>query len=208
MGKSGVTVIGLTGSIGMGKSETARMFARAGVPVFDSDAAVHDLMAPGGAAVAPVVRAFPGVDGQDGIDRKKLGARVFGDREKLERLESILHPLVAERRQAFFEAAQKDGHAMVVADVPLLFETGGEQACDYTVVVSAAPEVQRARVLARPGMTPDRLAAILEKQMPDGEKRRRADFVVQTDRGFDYAEQQVRDIIRKIEENRQQRETD
>ena len=128
-----VIIIGLTGSIGMGKSETAKMFERADIPVFDSDAAVHVLMAKDGAAVDLVDQAFPGVRGPEGIDRKLLGPRVFGDGAALKKLESILHPMVSDRRQAFFDQASKEGHDLVVMDVPLLFETGGDDACDYTV---------------------------------------------------------------------------
>jgi len=191
-------IIGLTGSIGMGKSETAKMFVRAGIPLFDSDAAVHTLMAKDGPAVDLVEKAFPGVKGADGIDRKKLGARVFGDGVALKKLEGVLHPRVSDMRQEFFDQARRDGHDMVVLDVPLLFETGGDEKCHYTVVVTAPADVQRQRVLARVNMTPEKFDQILAKQMPDGEKRRRADFMVQTDQGLPYAEQQVRDIIGKI----------
>ncbi len=193
-----VKVIGLTGSIGMGKSETAKMFERAYVPVFDSDAAVHILMAKGGAAVGRVEKAFPGVRSPDGIDRKRLGSMVFSDGEALKKLESILHPMVSDMRQVFFEKAEEQGHDMVVVDVPLLFETGGEAHCDYTVVVSAPADVQRMRVLARPDMTVTKLENILSKQMPDSEKRQRADFIVQSDQGIRYAEDQVNHIIEKI----------
>ncbi|PCI33102.1 MAG: dephospho-CoA kinase [Alphaproteobacteria bacterium] len=196
-----VIIIGLTGSIGMGKSETAKMFERADIPVFDSDAAVHVLMGPDGAAVDLVDQAFPGVRGGGGIDRKLLGPRVFGDGAALKKLESILHPMVSDRRQAFFDQAATEGHDMVVMDVPLLFETGGDGKCDYTVVVSAAPEVQRQRVLARPGMSAEKFDQILAKQMPDSEKRQRADFIVQSDQGIGYAEDQVHQLIEKILEN-------
>ncbi|MCK5425349.1 MAG: shikimate dehydrogenase [Emcibacter sp.] len=193
-----VTIIGLTGSIGMGKSETAKMFERAQVPVFDSDKAVHDLMAKDGAAVDRVEQIFPGVKKTDGIDRKKLGSRVFGDHGALKKLEAILHPMVSDRRQEFFEQAKVQGYDMVVMDVPLLFETGGEENCDFTVVVSAPAKVQRQRVLARPDMTAEKFENILSKQMPDREKRQRADFIVQTDQGLSYAEDQVHQIIEKI----------
>ncbi len=198
MKKTKLTVIGLTGSIGMGKSETAKMFERAGIPLFDSDAAVHVLIGKGGPAVAQVATAFPGVEGPDGIDRKKLGSRVFGDEVALKKLESILHPRVSDRRQDFFNRAQQQGLDMVVLDVPLLFETGADGTCDYTVVVSAAPDVQRQRVLTRENMTVEKFDNILARQMPDDEKRRRADFIVQTDQGIPYAEDQVRRIIEKI----------
>lgn len=200
-----VIIIGLTGSIGMGKSETAKMFERADIPVFDSDAAVHVLMGPDGAAVDLVDQAFPGVRGPEGIDRKLLGPRVFGDGAALKKLESILHPMVSDRRQAFFDQAAATGHDLVVMDVPLLFETGGDDSCDYTVVVSAAPEVQRQRVLARPGMSPEKFDQILAKQMPDSEKRQRADFIVQSDQGIGYAEDQVHQLIEKILENIQEK---
>lgn len=198
MKKTKLTVIGLTGSIGMGKSETAKMLERAGIPLFDSDAAVHVLIGKGGPAVAQVATAFPGVEGPDGIDRKKLGSRVFGDEVALKKLESILHPRVSDLRQDFFDRAQQQGLDMVVLDVPLLFETGADGTCDYTVVVSAAPEVQRQRVLTRENMTVEKFDNILARQMPDDEKRRRADFIVQTDQGIPYAEDQVRRIIEKI----------
>jgi len=193
-------IIGLTGSIGMGKSETAKMFERAGIPVFDSDAAVHQLMARNGPAVDRVEKSFPGVRGPNGIDRKILGKRVFGDTAALKKLEAILHPMVSEMRQKFFDQARADGLDMVVMDVPLLFETGGVEQCDYSVVVSAPAEIQRQRVLSRPGMTPRKFEDILARQMADSEKKLRADFVVQSDRGIEYAECQVKQIIEKLRE--------
>jgi len=193
-------IIGLTGSIGMGKSETAKMFERAGIPVFDSDAAVHELMARNGPAVARVEKSFPGVSGPNGIDRKCLGKRVFGAPAALKKLEAILHPMVSEMRQKFFDQARAEGLDMVVMDVPLLFETGGEEQCDYSVVVSAPEEIQRQRVLSRPGMTPRKFKDILARQMADAEKKLRADFVVQSDHGIEYAEDQVRQIIENIRE--------
>lgn len=196
--KEDLVIIGLTGSIGMGKSETAKMFERTGVPMFDSDAAVHDLMAGEGPAVERVEKTFPGVRGPNGIDRTRLGKRVFGDKAALKKLEAILHPMVSELRQEFFDRATSQGHEMVVMDVPLLFETGGEQQCDYTVVVTAPEDIQRQRVLARPNMTARKFEDILARQMPDREKRQRADFVVQSDHGLEYAENQVRQIIEKI----------
>ncbi|VAV94563.1 Dephospho-CoA kinase [hydrothermal vent metagenome] len=189
-------IIGLTGSIGMGKSETAKIFERANIPVFDSDAAVHDLMAKNGAALESIEKTFPGVSGPDGIDRVALGARVFGNTEALQKLESILHPMVSDRQQAFFR--QKQDHDLVVMDVPLLFEKGGEKNCNYVVVVTAPAEIQRQRVLARPHMTVEKFEQILAKQMPDKEKRQRADFIVYTDQGISHAEQQVAEIITKI----------
>ncbi|WP_321395747.1 dephospho-CoA kinase [Emcibacter sp.] len=194
--KNSVILVGLTGSIGMGKSETAHMFQSLGIPVFDSDAEVHRLMGPGGRAVPLVEKAFPGVSGETGIDRKELGRRVFGDDAALKKLEAILHPMVARERNLFIRRMRLQGHRIVVVDVPLLFETGGDRAVDYTVVVSAPALIQKSRVMARPGMTEQRLQAILEKQMPDVEKRRRADFVVQSGLGKRHARGQVSRIIR------------
>src|SRR5689334_1251690 len=176
-------VLGLTGSIGMGKSTAAALLRRLGLPVYDADAAVHRLLGPGGAAVPQVEAAFPGTSGFAGIDRRRLGARVFGDRAALRRLEAILHPLVRGEQRRFLKAMAARRAPLVVLDIPLLFETGGEQICDAVIVVSAPHFLQRARVLARPGMTEARFAAILAKQMPDREKRRRADFVVPTGQG-------------------------
>lgn len=172
-------LLGLTGSIGMGKSTVAAMFAEEGVPVFDADAAVHHLQGPGGRVVAAIEAAFPGTTGAGGVDRPALSAAVLGDGHAIRRLEAIVHPAVAEERAAFI-AAHADA-PVVLLDVPLLFETGGDRAVDAVVVVSAAPDVQRARVLARPGMTPAKLDAILARQMPDAEKRARADHVIATD---------------------------
>jgi len=198
MKDNGLIVIGLTGSIGMGKSETAKMFQRAGVPLFDSDAAVHILMGRNGKAVHLVEQAFPGVLGQDGVDRTALGQRVFSDAAALKKLEAILHPMVAGMRQDFFEQSKAEGHDLVVMDVPLLFETGADAQCDYTVVVTVPPAVQRQRVLARPNMSRQKFEDILSSQMPDAEKRQRADFVVQSDQGISYAEDQVTELIEKI----------
>ncbi len=188
-------VLGLTGSIGMGKSTTAAMFQAQGVPVYDSDAAVHALYASGGAAVAPVEAAFPGVVVDGAIDRTRLSAAVVGDPEALQKLEAIVHPLVGAHRIGFFEDAQAAGHDIVVLDVPLLYETGGDKKVDKVVVVSAPADVQRARVLARPGVDEAKLAAILARQLPDAEKRARADFVIDTGQGLDHAHQQVREIL-------------
>jgi dephospho-CoA kinase len=177
-------VLGLTGSVGMGKSTAAAMLRRLGVPVHDSDAVVHRLLAPGGAAVPAVAAAFPGVsDKAGGIDRGTLGARVFGDGRALKRLERIVHPLVRQSQARFLKEARARRTPLVVLDIPLLFETGGEKRCDAVVVVSAPPWVQRARVMARPNMTEARFRAIIEKQMPDHEKRRRADYVVMSGLG-------------------------
>jgi dephospho-CoA kinase len=190
-----VLTVGLTGSIGMGKSTTAAMFAEAGAPVYDADAEVRRLYAPGGAAVAPVEAAFPGVVVDGAVDRDRLGARVLGDAAALARLNTLVHPLMGAARGAFFEAARRADAPFVVLDIPLLFETGGERAVDAVVVVSAPAEVQRERVLARPGMTTEKLDAILKAQLPDAEKRARADYVVDTSRGLDAARSQVSDII-------------
>jgi dephospho-CoA kinase len=171
--------LGLTGSIGMGKSTVAAMFAALGVPVFDADAAVHRLQGPAGRVVAAIEAAFPRTTGPAGVNRTALAEAVLGDAEAIRRLEAIVHPAVAEEREAFL---RDHGDApLVVFDVPLLFETGGDQRMDRVAVVSAAPAVQRARVLARPGMTAAKLDAILARQLPDAQKRARADFVIPTD---------------------------
>jgi dephospho-CoA kinase len=188
-------IIGLTGSIGMGKSTTAAMFREAGVPVYDADAAVHDLYDRGGAAVGPVGEAFPGVVKDGRVDREELRKRVLGDPEALKRLNAIVHPLVGEDRVGFFKAAEAAQADLVVLDIPLLFETGGHERVDFVVVVSAPPDMQRERVLARPGMTPERLDAILTQQTPDAEKRARAHFLVDTGKGLAHAREQVFHII-------------
>ncbi|HJV42485.1 dephospho-CoA kinase [Caulobacter sp.] len=195
-------VLGLTGSIGMGKSTTSAMFEAEGAPVYDSDAAVHALYAAGGAAVAPVEAAFPGVVVDGAIDRARLSARVVGDPQALAKLESIVHPLVGADRIGFFQKAQAEGRDIVVLDVPLLFETGGQKSVDKVVVVTAPPEVQRARVLARPDMTPEKFEAILARQLPDAEKRARADFVIDTGQGLEHARQQVRDLLTLLRTSR------
>ncbi|MDE2488137.1 MAG: dephospho-CoA kinase [Alphaproteobacteria bacterium] len=188
-------VLGLTGSIGMGKSTTATMFRDLGVPVYDADAAVADLYKAGGAAVGPVGEAFPGVVKDGAIDREALRQAVLGKAEALKRLNAIVHPLVGRDRVDFFQAAEKMGADMVVLDIPLLYETGGDANMDAVVVVSAPPDMQRERVLARPGMTPDRLDAILAQQTPDAEKRARAHFVVDTSHGLEPARVQVAEIV-------------
>ena len=171
-------VLGLTGSIGMGKSAVAAMFQGLGVPVFDADAAVHQLQGPGGALVSAIEAAFPGTTGPAGVDRQKLGGLVLGQPAELARLEALVHPAVAAMREAFLAA--HSGAPLVVFDIPLLFEKGGTASVDAVAVVSAPAEVQRARVLARPGMSEDRFAAILKLQVPDAEKRARADHVIDT----------------------------
>ena len=193
-------MLGLTGSIGMGKSATAQMFAEAGCPVYDADAEVHKLYAKGGAAVAPVEAAFPGVAEDGAINRARLSARVVNDSEAFQRLNSIVWPLMGANRRAFFEKAEADGAQIVVLDIPLLFETGGERNMDAVVVVSAPADLQRARVLARPDMNEAKLDAILARQMADAEKRARAQFVVDTSQGFDHARAQVRDIIAQLKQ--------
>jgi len=189
-------VLCLTGSLGMGKSTAARFFAEQGVPVHDSDAVVHALYE--GGAVDAIERAFPGTTAAGKVDRAKLAAAVLNDKIALARLEAIVHPLVGAARDKFLADAQAEGAAAVVLDIPLLFEIGGEALCDAVVVVSAPAEVQRARALERPGMTEDKLNAILARQMPDAEKRRRADFVVDSSQSFDHARAQVRDILQAI----------
>jgi dephospho-CoA kinase len=197
-------ILGLTGSVGMGKSTTARFFAEEGVPVHDADAVVHRLYE--GDAVAAIERAFPGTTSAGKVDRTKLAARVLGDAAALQRLEAIVHPLVHDAERRLLAQARARGEKVAVLDIPLLFETGGDSRVDAVVVVSAPPEVQRARVLARPGMTIEKLEAILAKQMPDAEKRRRANFVVDTSQGFDAARAQVRailDAVAKMPKRRQ-----
>ncbi len=189
-------ILGLTGSVGMGKSVTATFFAEEGVPVHDADAAVHRLYE--GEAVEPIEAAFPGTTADGKVDRVKLANRVLGDPARLLKLEGIVHPLVRREAERFLAAAEKNGADIAVLDIPLLFETGGEKRCDAVVVVSAPPEVQRERVMARPGMTAENFAAILAKQMPDTEKRAKADFVVDSSRGFEAAQAQVRDILTAI----------
>ena len=189
-------VLCLTGSLGMGKSRTATFFAEAGVPVHDSDAAVHALYE--GEAALMIESAFPGTTAGGKVDRAKLAAMVLGDDAALASLEAIVHPLVSKVRDTFLAEAQARGAPVVVLDVPLLFETGGQHNCDAVVVVSAPPEMQRRRAFERPGMTEEKFAALVAKQMPDAEKRRRADFVVDSSQSFDHARAQVRDILRVV----------
>ena len=187
--------LGLTGSIGMGKSATAAMFAAEGCPVYDADAEVHRIYAKGGEAVEPVEAAFPGVVRDGAIDRARLSERVLNDAEAFQRLNGIVWPLLGAARREFFRQAEQDQVAIVVLDIPLLFETGGERNMDAVVVVSAPAELQRQRVLAREGMSEAKLDAILARQMADAEKRARAHFIVDTSRGFDAAREQVREIV-------------
>ncbi len=195
--RAGPFVLGLTGSIGMGKSATAAMFRDQGIPVHDADAAVHALYGPGGAAAAAIGSAFPGTLGPDGaVDRPRLRAAVLADPARLAALEAIVHPLARATARDFL-AAHEDA-PLVLLDIPLLFETGAAARCDAVLVVTAPPEVQRARVLARPGMDAASFAAILAKQMPDAEKRARADFVIDTSLGFDHARGQVAELVARL----------
>ncbi len=186
-------ILGLTGSIGMGKSTVAAMFTDLGVPVFDADAIVHRLQGPGGALVPAIEAAFPGATGPEGVRRAELGARVFGDSSALTRLEGIVHPAVADLRQEFM--IEHGGAPLVVFDIPLLFEKGGHELVDRVVVVSAPPAVQRARVLDRPGMTPEKFAQILALQVPDVEKRARADHVIDTGTTLESTRAQVAALL-------------
>lgn len=191
--------LALTGSIGMGKSATAAMFAARGIPVHDADAAVHSVYAPGGAAVAALEAAFPGVtNDQGGIDRPKLRQRVMHDAAALKRLEEIVHPIVGGLQLGFLQKAMDQGHDIVVLDIPLLFETGGDKRADAILVVSAPPDVQRARVLARGQMTEAEFEAILARQVPDAIKRAKADFVIDTSLGFVHAEECVDEILSQL----------
>jgi dephospho-CoA kinase len=189
-------VIGLTGSIAMGKTTTAAMFRARGVPVHDADEAVHRLYA--GEAVAPIEAAFPGVSKNGAVNRERLAARLLGDRDALTKLEAIVHPMVREDQAAFVRRMQTEGRPFVVLDVPLLFETGGENRVDVVAVATAAPEIQRARLLTRPGMDEVKLALLIARQMPDAEKRRRAHFLVDSGRGFDAAARQVDALLRAL----------
>ena len=189
-------ILGLTGSIGMGKSTVAQMFREAGVPVFDADAEVHKLQGPGGPLLPAIEAAFPGTIGPQGVDRPALGNLVFGDPAALARLEAIVHPAVAKVRDLFM--LEHAGEPLVVFDVPLLFEKGGWEKVDTVVVVSAPFEVQRARVLARPGMTPEKFAHVLGLQVPDSEKRARADFVIDTGTPLPVTRDAVRQVIESL----------
>jgi len=189
-------VVGLTGSIGMGKSTTSDFFRAEGVPVHDADATVHGLYR--GAAVAPIEAAFPGTTRDGAVDREALAARVLGDDAAVKRLEAIVHPLVRGAEVAFLDAACKAGRAVVVLDIPLLFETKGDARVDVVVSVTASAEIQRARVLARPGMTIDKFEKILARQIPDAEKRRRSHFLIDTGHGLEPAHRQVVGVLRAL----------
>lgn len=193
-------VVGLTGSIGMGKSTTAALFAEEGAAVFDADAAVATLYGPGGAALAPIAAAFPGCVTEAGVDRTALSAALQADPSGFERLEAIVHPLVGAARHAFFDKARAEGRDIAVLDVPLLFETGQADQLDAVVVVSAPEAVQKQRVLQRPGMSQAKLDAILARQIPDSQKRARADYVIDTSRGVDAARDQVRAVIAALKD--------
>ena len=186
-------ILGLTGSIGMGKSTTAKLFAEAGVPVYDADATVHQLYE--GEAAPAIEAAFPGTTADGKVDRARLSARVVHDPAAMRQLEQIVHPMLGASRQKFFDDAEAAGAPVAVVDVPLLFETGGEKRVDAVVVVTTSPELQRERVLARGTMDEEKLNSILARQMPDAEKRKRADFVVDTSHGLDPVRARIRDIL-------------
>ena len=186
-------ILGLTGSIGMGKSTTAKLFAEAGVPVYDADATVHELYE--GEAVPAIEAAFPGTTVDGKVDRARLSAQVVHDPAAIKRLEQIVHPMLGASRQKFLDDAERSGAPVVVVDVPLLYETGGEKRVDAVVVVTTTPENQRQRILARDNMTEEKLDAILARQLPDAEKRRRANFVVDTSHGLDPVRARIRDIL-------------
>ena len=191
-------IVGLTGSIGMGKSETAKLFVKLGIPVHDADAVVHALYDRYGAAVEPIAHAFPGVVKDGRVDRAALAAQLAGDEAAFQRLEAIVHPLVREAERVFLAAAAKRKDDLVVLDIPLLFETGGESRVDAVVVVSAPAEVQRARVLAREGMSLERLEAIHARQVPDVDKRKEADFLIETDKGLAHAFEAVKRVVAEL----------
>ncbi|WP_119257950.1 dephospho-CoA kinase [Shinella zoogloeoides] len=193
-------VLGLTGSIGTGKSTTAAMFRDLGVPVHDADATVHDLYR--AEAVAPVAALFPDALENGIIDRKALSAVLARSPERFGELEAVIHPLVRARETAFLDAERRNGAPLVLLDIPLLYETGGEKRVDKVVVVTCDPQVQRQRVLARPGMTEEKFQLILSRQMSDAEKRRRADFIIDTGRGLEAAREQVEEIIARLTERR------
>ena len=189
-------ILGLTGSLGMGKSTTAKFFAEEGVPVHDADAAVHRLYE--GEAVPPIEAAFPGTTGAGQVDRAKLGQRVLGNDAAMKTLETIVHPLVRQAEERFLAQAERQGAKIAVLDIPLLYETGAETRCDAVVVVSAPAAAQHARAFERAGMTEAKFQALLAKQLPDAEKRARADFIVDSGQGFEVAREQVREILKAV----------
>ena len=188
-------ILGLTGSIGMGKSTTAKLFAEAGVPVYDADATVHRLYE--GEAAPAIEAAFPGTTANGKVNRNRLSAQVVHDPAAIKRLESIVHPMLGASRQKFLHEAEQSGAPVAVVDVPLLYETGGETRVDAVVVVTTKPEIQRERILARENMTGEKLDALLARQLPDAEKRKRADFVVDTSHGLDPVRARIRDILKE-----------
>jgi dephospho-CoA kinase len=196
-------ILGLTGSIGMGKSTTAKLFAEAGVPVYDADATVHRLYE--GEAVPFIEAAFPGTTVNGKVDRTRLSARVVHDPAAIKQLEQVVHPMLGASRQKFLEEAEQSGALVAVVDVPLLYETGGEKRVDAVVVVTTSPEIQHERILARDNMTGEKLDAILTRQLPDAEKRKRADFVVDTSHGLDPVRAQIRDILKQAAKMPQRR---
>ena len=189
-------ILGLTGSIGMGKSTTAKLFEEAGVPVYDADAAVHKIYE--GEAAAAIEAAFPGTTAEGRVDRNKLSAKVVHDPAAMKRLEQIVHPMLGASRQKFLHDAEQSGAPVAVVDIPLLFETGGEKRVDAVVVVTTTPEIQRQRILERDNMTGEKLEAILARQLPDAEKRKRADFVVDTSHGLEPVRAAIRDILAEV----------
>ncbi|MEW6766710.1 MAG: dephospho-CoA kinase [Pseudomonadota bacterium] len=189
-------LLGLTGSIGMGKSTTAKLFVEAGVPVYDADATVHQVYE--GEAAPAMEAAFPGSTVNGKVDRQKLSAMVFNNHDAMTRLEKIVHPMLRSHQQKFLSEAEKSGAPVAVLDIPLLFETGGEKRVDAVVVVSTTPDVQRARILERENMTHDKLDAILARQMPDAEKRKRADFIVDTGHGLEPVRERIREILAEV----------
>jgi dephospho-CoA kinase len=197
-GRKRMFVVGLTGSIGMGKSETATLFARLGIPVHDSDAAVHALYAQGGAVVAAIAKAFPGTVAGGAVDRAALARALKDDAAAFGRLEAIVHPLVAKARRDFIARAAEQGARLVVVDIPLLYESGAERDVDAVVVVSAPAQTQRARVLARPGMNAEKFEALHARQMPDAEKRAKADFVIETGKGLEHAFESVKTVAEAL----------
>ncbi len=191
-------IIGLTGSIAMGKTETANMFKRLEIPVYNADTAVHELYAKNGAAVKPIGETYPDVIVKKEVSREKLSAKILTDPDVVGVLEKIVHPLVRKKQDDYIEKLKQAGTSLIVLDIPLLFETGGEVRVDKIVVVSAPADVQRKRALARPGMTPEKLELILSRQMPDEEKRAKADYIIETDKGLEHAFNQVKDIVNEL----------
>ncbi|MAZ03450.1 MAG: dephospho-CoA kinase [Sneathiella sp.] len=193
-------LLGLTGSIGMGKSTVGKMFRKLGIPVYDADAEIHKLYAKGGAGVEPIRAVFPDAVVDDQVDRQRLSKIVVGNEEEIKKLEAVIHPLLSDGRAAFFEKAEAEGHHLVVLDIPLIFETGGEDRVHKIAVVSAPADVQRARVLDRPQMTAEKFEAILARQVDDAEKRERADFVIDTHRTMEETFEQVKALVKRLQD--------